>query len=72
MTTATEGTLIVAAKSPIFEVTPPRRPAPMPMQTVSYWTPRAVVVAMLHGVTEGMGPHRVLRRAAIPVTHNDD
>jgi len=56
---------------PGFEDTPPRHPAPMPMQALSYWTPGAVFGALLHGMTEGMGPHRVLRRAAIPVTHND-
>lgn len=30
-----------------FEATPPRRPTTMPMQHVSYWTPRAVAQAMV-------------------------
>lgn len=57
---------------PAFDETPPRRLAPMPMQTLSYWTPGAVFEALVHGMTEGMGPHRVLRRAVIPVKHNDE
>jgi hypothetical protein len=43
----------------------------MPVQRVSYWTLRAVTAATLRGMAEGMAPRRVLRRAAIPVTHND-
>jgi hypothetical protein len=66
------GIRVLDRKLPVFEETPPRHPAPMPMQAFSYWTPRAAFGALLHGMTEGMGPHRVLRRAAIPVKNNDE
>jgi hypothetical protein len=64
-------TRATALKLPVFAVTPPRLPASMPVQRVSYWTLRAVTAATLRGMAEGMAPRRVLRRAAIPVTHND-
>ncbi|MGH9809021.1 MAG: hypothetical protein ACRD9W_17515, partial [Terriglobia bacterium] len=70
--TAETGVQVENWRLSAFEETPPRRPAPMPMQVLTYWTPGAVFTAFLHGMTEGMGPHRVLRRAAIPVTHNDN
>jgi hypothetical protein len=44
----------------------------MPRQTMDYWTPRAVIVSLLQGMTEELGPHRALRHVEIPVPHDDE
>jgi len=72
MKTDVENTQGRVAILPVFAVTPPRHRAQMPMQRVAYWTPRAAAVAMLRGMAKGMGPQRVLRPVAVPVTHNDE
>jgi len=56
---------------PPLEETPPHRPAPMPMQTLAYWTPRAIFRAMLRRAIEAV-ELRTVRRAAISVTHADE
>jgi hypothetical protein len=60
------------SRLPAFEATPPRRPMSMPRQTMDYWTPRAVIVSLLQGMTEELGPHRALRHVEIPVPHDDE
>jgi hypothetical protein len=72
MKTNVENTQAHAAILPVFAATPPRHHAQMPMQRVNYWTPRIAVAAALRGIARGMGPQRVLRRAAVPVTNNDE
>jgi hypothetical protein len=55
-----------------LDATPPRHPLTMPRQMVDYWTPRAVAVSLLRAMAAGLGPQRTLRRAAIPVTSDDE
>lgn len=58
--------------SEALEATPPRQPGLMPRQTMTYWTPRAVVTAVVQEMTESFLPPRALRRAEIPVTRDDE
>jgi hypothetical protein len=51
----------------IFEPTPPRRPAAMPRQTITFWTPRRGLAAMRATARELRRPTPVAQRVIVPV-----
>jgi len=54
-------------------VTPPRSPAPMPRQVMTFWTPRLAFAAMLRGLKGLRRSLRTARRAAtVPVPNFDE
>jgi len=54
------------------EATPPICPAPMPRQTVVFWTPRLLLAATLRSMMELRRPLRVMQRATISVPNADE
>ena len=54
------------------EATPPLCPAPMPRQTVVFWTPRLLLAATLRSMMELRRPLRIMQRAAISVPNADE
>jgi hypothetical protein len=55
----------------IETATPPRRPAPMPRQTLVFWTPRLVMTTMLTLVKEPRQPQPAVQHAPVPVTFDE-
>jgi len=53
-----------APAAAVDPATPPLRPAPMPRQTLDYWTPRVVVTTMLARLRERPP---ALQHAPVPV-----
>ena len=54
------------------ETTPPLCPAPMPRQTIVFWTPRLMLTAFLRTVAELRWPQRTVRRATVAVTRPNE
>ena len=54
------------------EATPPPAPAPMPRQTLVFWTPRLLLRTTLRAVTELRRPQRAVQRAAVSVRAADE
>lgn len=54
------------------EATPPLAPAPMPRQTLVFWTPRLALGSILRGMTEIGRPLRIMQRATISVPNSDE
>jgi hypothetical protein len=48
-----------------FVATPPRQAAPMPKQTLIFWTPRLVLLGTLRSLRESSGPRQVVGRAVV-------
>ena len=56
------------APAAVEATTPPLRPAPMPRQTIDYWTPRVLVTAMLARLRERP---LALQHAPVPVSADE-
>ena len=54
------------------EATPPLCPAPMPRQTLVYWTPRLALAALLNATTNLWRPKGAVQRAAVSVETNEE
>jgi len=54
------------------ESTPPVCPAPMPRQTLVFWTPRQALATTLRAVTELRRPQRAAQRATVSVPNADE
>lgn len=52
--------------------TPPRRPSPMPRQTVVFWTPRRVVTESFRALAAPRWLPRITRSAVIPIAKIDE
>jgi len=59
-------------RAPIFEATPASRPAPMPRQTITFWTPRLSLATMIAILKEVRRPMRITQRAVVPVPNVDE
>lgn len=59
-------------RMPIFEATPPCRPAPMPRQTIALWTLRGSLAAVMVTMKELRRPMRMTQRAVVPVPNVDE
>jgi hypothetical protein len=72
----TEHSTAASARASAFpmleEATPPLSPAPMPRQTLVFWTPRLVLAATLHSMMELRRPLRIMQRATISVPNADE
>jgi hypothetical protein len=66
------GATIGTDQTPIFEATPPCRPAPMPTQTIAFWTPRRNLATMIATLKEFRRPTRMTQRAVVPVLNADE
>lgn len=53
------------------DATPPRQPAPMPRQVLTFWTPRQVLSSSLRGLKQLRRPPRAIQRATV-VANIDD
>lgn len=72
MTGQKSGAARLSITSPEIEAaTPPRRPAPMPTQTVVFWTPRRI---LMESARVMIVPRRLpgIARSAISVANIDD
>jgi hypothetical protein len=54
------------------EATPPVSPAPMPPQTLVFWTPRLALASALRAVTDLRRPEHAVQRAIASVPNADD
>jgi len=59
-------------RAPIFEVTPPRRPAPMPRQTMTFWRPRLSLATTIAILKDFRRPMRMTQRVVVPVPNVDE
>ncbi len=56
----------------VNEATPPLGPAPMPRQTLVYWTPHLVLAALLRAATALWHPQDSAHRITISVQNDEE
>jgi hypothetical protein len=64
-----------AGLTPYFAATPPPQAAPMPKQTLIFWTPRLALVATLRNLRDMRqrgAPQQIASRAIVRVTPLDE